>query len=288
MAETGFGSLTYDPAPEYYDWGFGTPTPVSLEHGLEAIRGADTGFGSPFQPNEGPVFVFAEGDLIPEDGGVLIQVCRDWRGSFPDVAPQGPLGPFVVDIVNATSGASVKAIGDIGASCFTNFYQDRLPLVVPPLPQGDYNLHIEWLGGLNSLDVVNAFSVGPAPRCEFAYTIRQHIPSWLNKGPQEVELDPDNRVTSNLGVITKSIGEMLQGFYGRPCTATTVALAYGASEITVESTIGFPESGAVFVEDVRFTYTGKTTTTLTGVTSDTYFSFEIAPHRKVAFDAATA
>lgn len=288
MSETGFGSLTYNPAPEYADYGFGTPTPVALEQGIEAIRGVDTGFGSPFAPSEGPTLIFAEGDLIPDDGGVVIRVCRDWRGSFGEGRDIGPLGPFTVKIIADSTGLEYASVGDFAGVCFTNFYQDSLPFTVPPLPHGGYGLQITWQDGLQQLTVANAFTVGPRPRCENAYSLRQFIPGWLNKGPQEVQLDQDNESVSNIAIFTKAIGEMFQNFYGRPSTATTAELTHGDTTISLESTIGFPESGAVFIEGIRFTYTGKTVTTLTGVAADHFFLDPMPTLRKVVLDVATA
>lgn len=280
MSETGFGALSFTPAPEYKDYGFGSPTPSVI--GLSR----DTGFGSPY--DNANLAVEIPGDLvqIPDNGGVTLRLVRDWSvtaGDFP--VERRYLGAFKVQLIERATGETTYAQGRRGTDCFTNYRRDNLLAYVPPLPRGAYDIRITW-EQVNSIYITDAIEVVPRARCEQAYSIRTHLPSWTQRGAYRVEdeaIDIYKR-GSNLEALTQSIGDALQVLNGRPTTGTTAEFTRGDSVLSVDSTLGFPETGALFIEGLRFTYTGKTLTSFTGVSADLLLARDILARRKVTLD----
>ena len=280
MSETGFGALSFTPAPEYKDYGFGTPTPLDIG----ASR--DTGFGSPYDPSN--LAVEMPGDLvqIPDNGGVTLRFVRDWSataGDFP--VERRYLGAVRVELIERATGLITLAQGSRGKDCFTNYRQDNLLAYAPPLARGSYDIRITW-EQINSIYIEDGIEVVARARCAEAYSIRTHLPSWSKRGAYRVEdeiIDIYKR-GSNLQALTQSIGDALQVLNGRPTTGTTAEFTSGSSVLHVDSTLGYPDAGALFIEGERFTYTGKTLTSFTGVTADLLQVREIQPRRKVSLD----
>lgn len=283
--ETGFGSPTILPVDTYFDWGFGSPTPVDLDTGDEVIASRDTAFGSPYDAVQSATYLPGEFDLIPDDGGVVLEIFSDWSTSgFYQGAKRGAvLGPFTVTFVNSSDGAETEGIGDIGTQCVTDFDQTRLYVGVPPLPHGTYDIKIEWFGGTRLIYIDNAFEVDVRPRCAQAYGIRMHLPDWWATGPTMFDNETVSEFdgySSNLEAITKCIGDSLQRLYGVPATSNTSTYQYGDASIDVESTIGFPDAGALSVNGVYLEYSSKTRTSFEGVTSSLYHP-DILPRTEV-------
>lgn len=277
MAETGFGSLSFTPQPQYADWGFGSPTPLDLDTGDEYVVGRDTAFGSPYDAVASSVFIAGEFELLPDDGGVMLEIQADWSssGMYAGAKVNKVLFPFSVFFINSATGDEYPAVGDSAERCETNYIQTKLFAGVPPLPHGTYDIRVEWNGGTRQIYIDNAFVIDVAPRSRQAYGVRQHLPEWWNVGPTFAEVEQISTFdgySSNLEMITKCIGDALQRLYGAPCTALTSDLAYEDSTVEVESTIGFPETGALSIGGIYFEYTGKTEHTFTGVSSQLYFN----------------
>ena len=89
-------------------------------------------------------------------------------------------------------------------------------------------------------------------------------------------------------MLTKVFGDSVETFCGVPMTATTAELLNGSSTLFVESTIGFPNKGSVFVGTVRISYTAKTMTSFTSITSDLYIPSTIPIGKEVTLDVTTA
>lgn len=273
MAETGFGSPSFSPAPTYADWGFGSATPFDLDTLEENIVGRDTGFGSPYAAVQQAVFLTGEFDIIPDDGGVILEINSDW--STAGFLPIGLAGPFEVNYISASTGEQYPAIGlEVANNCYTNYTQTKLYAGVPPLPHGSYSVRIEWFNGTRTVSIDNAFTVALRPRCEQAYGLRRHIPSWLARGAVSARNEPHTawEQGSNIEALTKSIGDLLQVFYGRPSTCTAEVFTFGDTSLSVESTIGFADSGKLVIENIEFSYTSKIVSTFEGVSTTRQFT----------------
>ena len=70
---------------------------------------------------------------------------------------------------------------------------------------------------------------------------------------------------TNVEALTRSIGQIMQRFSGRVFTLSTQQWVEGDVTLHVESTLGFDSAGGVQLNGVRFTYTGKTDSTFTGL-----------------------
>jgi hypothetical protein len=75
--------------------------------------------------------------------------------------------------------------------------------------------------------------------------------------------------------ITRAFAEEIQYTAGSPVTLLVQPLGFGETSIFVESTLGFPDSGKLFIRDRLYTYTAKTDVSFTGAatTSSTLESF---------------
>ena len=316
MAETGFGSLSYDPLPTYNDWGFGSPTPVVLgderpvegnvEYSTPDLQSIlteadyvdrtinlerDTGFGSPFDNFRYPVQLRGEFDLIPDDGGVVLKLVSLWTAvwdfdQFPKyVKGEGFLGPFRVEYISQANGQVYRAEGDQGSNCFTNYAMDTLYAGVPPLPRGDYDMVIRWQQ-VNTIIISDAFTVGVRPRIPEAYHIRKHVPSHMKRGPHIITNDTIGVYTqeSNLSLIFKTLGEAIQELSGRPTTGLAADFSWQDASMTVETTIGFPDSGVVMIGGHKVSYGSKTTTTFNNLSYTSYWPGSFSLKEEVACD----
>lgn len=278
MAETGFGSITLTPAPAYNDWGFGSPTPIDLDSGEFDVRGRDTAFGSPFDAVQSGAYLTGEFDLIPDDGGVILEINNDWSlAGFYDHTKRriGVLFPFQVTFIEQSTGATFDAIGEVGNNCVTNGRQDKLYAGVPPLPHGAYDVRVSWFDGVRSIYISSAFSVVTRDRCIQAYGLRKHLPSWLATGATALDFERVGEFEgydSNIEILTKCIGDTLQRLYGRHTTALAQDLQRDDLSIAVESTLGFPNSGRLSIEGVSFSYSSKDNTTFYGVQALDFFN----------------
>lgn len=294
MSETGFGSLSFNPLPEYNDWGFGSPTPVELNDPTQerAVGDArDTAFGSPFDTFNHPIVIQGDFALIPDDGGVNIKLQSRWTSVWNNDFPKfnlgrGFLGPFYITYINKVTNEVTQAVS---GRCYTNYSMNTLYAGVPPLDRGVYHLEIKWQE-VNTIRINDAFTVAVRPRVPEAYNIRKHIPSHLNRGPTILKNDPIGiyykNKESNLSSILKSLAERLQDLNGRPTTALNGNLAWGDASISVETTLGFPDSGVLLIAGHRVSYTAKTATSFTGTSYSTYWPDSFSIKEEVNCDVA--
>jgi hypothetical protein len=70
-----------------------------------------------------------------------------------------------------------------------------------------------------------------------------------------------------LAAVTEACGRLLETVIGRPTTVVLQDFAIGDTVLLVETTIGMPDAGAVWVGDYLVTYTSKTAGSLVGCTS---------------------
>jgi len=90
---------------------------------------------------------------------------------------------------------------------------------------------------------------------------------------------------SNMSSLLSVLGQLVQGFSGRPTTASTSNYEWVDTTLEVESTLGFPSSGSLFFDEHKFEYSGKTDTSFTGVSTSGFISSDYIPkRRKVSLD----
>lgn len=269
MAESGFGSTSYNPAPELNDLGFGSPSDFAL--GSVVNEGRDTGFGSPFDPSLLPLNVVGDTYLIGDDGGVRLDISGQWF-AFSDIPAPAYADTFVVKFKHRGTSVLYNALAGYSSDqpasgkVFTNLQQTRIYAYVPPLPHGVYDVEVSWDG--NTARITEAFEVTLRNRAGEVYSLRKHLPAFMKRG----EISPENETldaTPTYGILeglTRSVGMVLQRYTGRPLTIVTQQWDEGDAVINVESTVGFPESGHLIIDGVKMSYTGKLNTSFTGVT----------------------
>lgn len=102
-------------------------------------------------------------------------------------------------------------------------------------------------------------NVGPAVLPDNTYTIRFGDEVATSKVPANIlpkaSLEWGHGV---LDTLTEAFGEAVQRLSGRPQTFVVSEHSPSDSSLFVESTLGFPDSGSVFVGGGEYTYSAKT------------------------------
>ena len=128
-------------------------------------------------------------------------------------------------------------------------------------------------GTLHTLKLGLWPSLGPGQ----TYTITAPFAAHLNN---ELLVDNYQKFTASTSIETKlntfpigilrsltlAFGEVCQKFSGRPSTRLAKDMAQGDTYLLVESTLGFPDSGDLFLQGREATYTSKTDGSFIGVT----------------------
>jgi len=272
-----------------YDWGYGSPTPVGYLGGK-----IDTGWGSPSDKFTGLVLFPANG-LLPDEGGWVCEaVCVNgfpdsvFRARFKNSATNN-LYPDADFLYSAEPGSKTSLIpyGPVGA-------EDTIKFASPSCPPGVYHLILEYGPGFGQeITVPNAYTVVNRNRCRPALRGRLRMPPYYKTGAVLLhmlivpsapeELNP-------LECLTLAMGQSVQKVIGNPVTRITSDVPAGSGSLPVETTIGFTDSGSIFVGSLRFDYSGKTSTSFTGLTlspSDQVWKFTIGDPEEVVYDASS-
>jgi hypothetical protein len=99
--------------------------------------------------------------------------------------------------------------------------------------------------------------------------MRKQIPPALATGPRDSRIDPVAQDQYAFGVLESmllTVGEQIHNLVGQPTTILSLDFDDLTDQVLhVESTIGFPDQGNLFVENRLFTYTSKTQTSFNGL-----------------------
>lgn len=255
--ETGFGSPTY---PSVFDLGFGSPYSTTQR---------DSGFGSPYDQ------VVATSSLshavVPNHGGVRLHIYADWKTLANTTRYPFVVGGFKVSFLD--SMGLVKAISHGGfpnskSRCYTDVWQTMVVCYVPPLTKGTYSILVEW-GNYQMLRLDDSLVVVDRFRASAVYSMRKQIPPALATGPRDSRIDPVAQDQYAFGVLESmllTVGEQIHNLVGQPTTILSLDFDDLTDQVLhVESTIGFPDQGNLFVENRLFTYTSKTQTSFNGL-----------------------
>lgn len=254
---TSFGSYTYTPPPAVNDIGFGSPDTPSVRN---------VGFGSPFDPSLLPVDL--SGTVVGDDGGTRLDIAGVWYDLAPEPVPSHS-SAFKVHFIHTVSGAITPALagylGGGGGQVFTNLAQTVIHAYVPPLAHGSYNVRVTHSAGVIVRN--NAFRVITRNRAAEVYEMRKALPAFYKCGAVTAvnETLEESPAYTNLEALTRSLGQAVNRFAGRHFTLLTQDWSEGDTVLNVESTLDFETTGAVLVGDMKFSYTGKTDNTFTGV-----------------------
>ncbi len=161
-----------------------------------------------------------------------------------------PDGWSVVPTTLGAVAACVYRVDVVGSSA-TVYFSPALS------PTATYNLTATTTtGGANTVSVV-AFTLSAEDK------------------PQAVEWSH-----GALAAWSRAIAQTIHEFTGTPTTRLSQDLTPASTVLFVESTLGFPATGYVFVGVDRYRYTGKGSSCFTGLTRDTSTT-QIEPRRQI-------
>lgn len=254
--------------------GFGSPET------LDETTPSNFGFGDPDGGALTPVYmpgVPAGSARYPDDGSSILAVVGPWSGS--------PLS-FRVRVRHGITGAvypsdPTKSLLGLpgeraGAGVDLQPLADgTLRFALCPLPLGPYDLLVSVGPSFSGapIEVPDLFRVVYRHLCRESWNIRHKFPEhWHGAGPRSLQTEPvpaKNRTFPQqlLRSLTAAIGEQIQLTGGKAVTRTTLDLEDGATEIEVETTLGFlTEGGTVFVGEREYRYTSVDDTHFLGCT----------------------
>lgn len=280
--EVGFGSPTiYDQNTNEElvgDAGFGAPEYITAHDNLtEWCIDAETGFGDPWN---GISLVLQNDIKLSDHGGDLLAL----RGRFDmlfdtfDIeAPsfEKPVGPFfakfISNSVNGLEYDAFSALPGLKTQLYTNISQDEMKLATEPMLQGPYTLRIFFgqTGG-EYLDFPQTIEVVHRLRNDKTLSIKNSMPRHLKVG---LRTDHDVLSTqyykkdeSTFSKVIHSIGQNFNHMYNQDYTLTTQTHPTNVSILHVETTLDFPDTGTLLINDGQeLQYTGRTNTTFTGI-----------------------
>ena len=248
----------------YPDWGWGDEAPASW-----TLATADYGWGS----DRGLAFApYLTTLRVADDGGYMLSVTGTWDrlGASPRQRPTG----YAVELV---SGSTVlpcySGRAGQGLVCSTDYAGRVLTCYTPPCAVGAYTVRVRW--GAEEV-TVGTLSVERRTRTESEYALRAALPNLFATGARALDLEPvldggapsaDEETHSTLSVLLRALGQSLADFFGMGVVTRLAApLLVTDTEMQVESTLGLTDAGFVRVEGTLLRYSGRTTTTLTGLT----------------------
>lgn len=255
--ETGFGSPIY---PKIFDAGFGSPY-ISYQR--------DTGFGSPYDLSISTSSV--NHARIPNHGGTRLHIYADWRTLANTSRYPFVVGGFRVSFLDSMGIVQAISHGGFPKSkgvCYTDVWQTMVVCYVPPLSKGVYSILVEW-GTNKSLRLDDSLVVVDRFRASAVYSMRKQIPPALATGARDSRIDPIAQDTYDFGVLESmllTIGEQIHSLVGQPTTILSLDFDDLNDQVLhVESTLGFPDQGCLFVENRKFIYADKTDTSFSGL-----------------------
>jgi len=282
--EVGFGSPTVfdrvSGAELVGDAGFGAPEFI-LFNNVERCVDAETGFGDPF---EGITLVLQNDVMVGDSGGDLLAL----RGRFDllfetfDIdAPsfEKSIGPFFAKFisqdVNGREYNAISALPGLKTQLYTSISQDELQLATLPMIQGDYTLRIFYgQGRAEYLDFPDTIQVVHRLRNDKVLSIKNNCPQHWKVGPRSdhdvLAQQYSKRNESNFSKMISAFGQNFNHMYNHDYTLTTSKHQKNVSILNVETTLDFPNSGTLLINDGQeLQYTGRTPTTFTGVSGIT-------------------
>ena len=282
QTESGWGSVTFSNIEEpAMDRGFGDPVEDS-----EVIYTRDTYYGSPFDGSDIGASLYGY-TQYGDDGGEFLKIFGLWNQLVPAPA-LSPTGPFLVSVIdsNGFEKRCYSALAGLGYACLTDASQRILKASLPVLSVGTYDVKVSY--GENyatSFTLEDAVEIIPANRSFAPVSISKAMPSFYNTIKNyDAKMPTDFSSLPPLQALTRAIGEEIDKLQGQPYTLLTEKLSVGDSEALVESTLGLPDSGVVFIGNLKFFYSSKTNTSLQGLVLFSARRTEVDEKAKVMLD----
>jgi hypothetical protein len=250
--------------------------PIREDFQRVMLRRSDTSY--PMEPDEG--------DLVYE--GIaegLVDLGLDWHktyyyslwaydiyGSissatkrsavpFPDITPPGPIDDFcAIPGVNRIFLTWTNPTdGDLAGILIR-----RSQAGFPPDPESGDLVY----DGLEE-DTIdeNLYSTDPYYYSGWAYDPDfNYSPSTMVAGQILIPLEVQTKPTGLLEAVTGAIGESDSEIAGFQLTRTTAMVSKGSAFLPVETTLNWPESGALAIDGIKYRYTSKSLSSFLGLT----------------------
>ena len=270
------------------DWGWGDVPPATWAAGT-----ADYGYGSARGATDINAYIHAHSLRVGDDGGYILEIIGQWPRLGASVA-QRPTGFSVSCEAGGVTFPCYAGRAGQAFSASTDIRGRVLSAYTPRLDVGAYAVVVAFDG--TSLNVGN-ITVERRLRTRAEYSMRAALPLFYTTGPRRFSLEgvldsaaPSARddETGLLRVLFRSIGQSMDELHARGLMTRTAAdFNIGDNTLTLESTLGFPAAGGVFLGSTHLKYTGTTTTTLTGVTAPTGLLSRIERGERVFYDPHT-
>ena len=87
-----------------------------------------------------------------------------------------------------------------------------------------------------------------------------------------------------IDVLTEVFGEATQRLSGKPQTFVVSNFKNTDSVLFVETTLGFPPKGKIFVEGKKYSYTEKDAMSFRGITPHIFYNMGVSPQKMVTCD----
>lgn len=221
--------------------GFGDPIPLSA---------ADlSGFGDPYDTPAAAVAPASQ--TLPHTGGAPLTLL----GSFPT-----SLAPYKLTM--SVDGQTRELYsGRAGQGAHLHPLRGKLRSYTPPSPAGTYTLTLLYGPSFGqSLALVNALEIAPAPRLSERYALARLFPALYATGPRDSnsqELDNATQTPTRgaLELVIETAAQLLTK-HAAPSTVTTAPTAPQAAPlIPVESVLGFATTGRAWIDGQLREYT---------------------------------
>lgn len=217
--------------PEAPAWGFGDP--------LEA-QGVEAGFGDPYDVLR--VELASGTRTAPHTGGAPVELV-------------GNLEPGAYMIQLTIDGAPVEFYSGIAEQGPTLYPRrgGRLRGYTPPAPAGTYTLKLLYGPGYTqTLTLSEQLTIEPAARLAERYHLARYLPTLYASGPRDYsqhDIDPATETPRReaLELIIETSAQLATGTARPSSVAVTDTAAGEGLTIELESLLGFPQSGRVWI-----------------------------------------
>jgi hypothetical protein len=234
MSAAGFGDLYTGAA------GFGDPYPTG--------GGDVAGFGDPYDT---PTAALSQQSRrLPHTGGAPVII----RGELP---PE--LGPYMLTM-NIDGQPRPLYSGHAGQGPALIPLRGELRAYTYPSPAGTYPLTLHYGPSYGaSLTLSETLTIEPAPRLAERYAIARQWPAHYATGPrdslsQPIDTAAETPTRGALEIILETAAQLLT-MDAAPATVTTAPTAPQAAPlIPLESSLGFPEAGRVWIAGELYDY----------------------------------
>lgn len=127
--------------------------------------------------------------------------------------------------------------------------------------------------------------VGPSVYPGAVYIIKFGNEISLSQVPNNIVPQESSEWSHKMiDALTEAFGEAVQRFSGKPQTFVVSNFKNTDSVLFVETTLGFPEKGKIFVGGKKYSYTEKDAMSFRGIVSDIFYNTGVFPQTMVTCD----